>query len=664
MLRLLMALSCLFSPRVYDAGLPRPRVRTVEWADGRVAAPPPVKGSLRFDLFPYMKEPLDCLDDPEVEVVALQFGSRLGKTTGVQAWLLNKVKHDPHNAIWGEPDDGSLRRVFRRTWQMIDGTPELAEAALPRHLRSNAELRFQDCLIHGAYSGSPATAADLAAPLGAVLNECDKYSHRRRLDADGEDAGEADFADLLIERTKGCPGSKVIFISTPTVKGRSRIEAERLRGDRRRFYVPCTFCNAFQVLKTGRARDEVGGIKWTGKTPEAARDTAWYECEACRKKILDEHRYGMINDGRWVKEGQRIDRRGRLTGKPLVASNRRATFGPLGTHYSLLFDVTWGRIAAKFLEAVRDPLKKGLRNFVNSWEGDVWDPVPVTVQPHEIAERLGVDEPLRTVPEWARFLTAGCDVGQVGEDYVYFWWLSAWGQFGRGQLVDYGITWGTPEFYRVIREEMVYGNMRPVRGGLDSGSFTEAMYQVVAPLRAMGWFPLKGSSKDTERPFATAGDNEIGMYRMGFQTAGVSSKQLARKHRLQLADLVIPSTKRSQEWLEERLRGIVKADDPARYTIPMECFLAEPVPGVNLAEQLLGDYEDEHGRWRKKGDQEFRDACRYARVAAAHYTAGDQMWNTEMARVAGAATPPRQDEGDEARGFTRRRLERRGFTRR
>lgn len=630
MLRLLMAVSCLFSQRVYEAVLPRPRVRTVEWADGRVAAPPPVKGSLRFDLFPYMREPLDCLDDPEVEVVALQFGSRLGKTTGVQAWLLNKVRHDPHNAIWGEPDDGSLRRVFRRTWAMIDGTPELAEAALPRHLRSNAELRFQDCLIHGAYSGSPATAADLAAPLGAVLNECDKYSHRRRLDADGADAGEADFADLLIERTKGCPGAKVIFISTPTVKGRSRIEAELLRGDRRRFYVPCPHCNGFQVLKTGRSKDEAGGIKWTGKTPEEARDSAWYECEACRKKILDEHRYAMINAGRWVKQGQSIDRRGRVTGKPLVASNRRATFGPLGTHYSLLFDVTWGRIAEKFLSAIRDPLGKGLRNFENSWEGITHDPAPIKILPSEVEERLRVEDPLRVMPAWASFVTLAADVGRAGDELVLWYAACAWGVHQRGQIVDLGVCYSRAEFLEYVRGCGAAG-LRFVRVGVDCGHSADLVYELVKQI-PNGW-AVRGASQQM-----------LDMYSLGFQQVDVDPRILKLKRKRGAGDILYVNTERTQEWVDGLITGLVKPGDKATFGVPADAFLEEP----DLVDHLLAEFPheevDRHGRrrtvWTRTGANEYRDVLRYNLGLAWHATKNGVLWpRLRPAKPAGEPNP-------------------------
>lgn len=602
-------------PTVYDCLLPRPQVRTVDWADGHVPSPPPVAGTIRFDLFPYMVEPIDCMDSPDYDRVTLQMASRTGKTTGVQCFALRVAATDPHNMAWGEPDEPSLRRVINRTWQMALGTSDLAGKCPVK--RSSREMAFTDCLIHGAYSGSVSTAADFAAKV-VVLNELSKFTFRRRRDDEGADAGEADFPKLLAERTKGYPGSTIVEMSTPTVKGRCRIEAQRLLGDNRQYYVPCPHCNRFQTLKTGRTHAEVGGIKFKkgaeGKLDAAvAEETAWYECEHCRKKILDEHRYKMMTAGRWVKDGQRIDKRGRLRGKP-KRSGRHASFGPLGTHYSLLPGITWGRIAREYVESKQDPLRRAFRNFINAWEAQTWDPSPVVVQPHELAHRLRSDLPRGTIPSDSMFTTLAVDTGVSGSNLLFYWMLAAWRNNGSGHVVDWGFATGETELSKVLEET------KPFRAGLDSGggrddigdAVTERVYAICRGRRHV--WPLKGSSTSLGTDW----------YSSGFQRSGATPRELRRKKLAGLGDLLIVNTTLSQSWRESLITGRLKPGELGFVSLPVDVS-EQPELYADFLDELTSDVEVD-GRWTKRGPNEFGDTLRYCRVLAELATRGGKLW--------------------------------------
>ncbi len=574
-----------------------------------------------------MVEPLDCLDSPDYSTVTMQFGSRLGKTTAVQCWILNIARHNPRPTMWAEPDLPSLNRVFKRTWQMIDGTAGLDEKALPRHLRSNSELRFEDSVVYGAYSGSPSTAADYAA-FHAVLNELDKFSHRRRLDADGEDAGEADFAELVTERTKGCADATIVKMSTPTVQGRSAIEQSRLEGDRRRYFVPCPHCNHYQNLKTGRTAAESGGLKWRKgadghSDPAVALDSAWYECERCRRKILDEHRFDMINAGVWVRDGQSINSRGRITGKPLRAGNH-ASFGPLGTLNSLLPTITWGVIAAKYIRAKQDPTRKALRNFVNAWGGETWDTAPPTVKTSELAARLAGSHTRGVCPADTRFLTFAADVGIAGTELIYYWIAVAWNNEGVGAIVDWGRADGDTELWRAntaqypLIDSLI--RLTAAESGFDSGGgidgdgakVTERVYAMCRGRRHVT--PLKGSSSSRGTDW----------YSEGFQRIGVSPGQLKSKRKRGLGDLLMVSTSVSQSWRESLIAGRIKPGEKGYVSVPAE-VADQPDLYADFLEELTNDVLVE-GSWRKRGPNEYGDALRYARVLAEKHTRGGKRW--------------------------------------
>jgi hypothetical protein len=221
----------------------------------------------------------------------------------------------------------------------------------------------------------------------------------------------------------------------------------------------------------------------------------------------------------------------------------------------------------------------------------------------------------------------GVDVGRVGEELIFYWACLAWGIHGRGQLVDYGLAYTRDELVR-LWTGMQYPHadggpqLRPVRWGIDSGNFTETVYDLCRPLP--GVEPLKGSSRSEDDPFSHVDFPE--MYRLGQQRTGLTPEQVRLRERAGAADLIIPNTQRSQEWLVARLEGLVVREHANALTIPQEAF-GQVVPGVDLADQLLGDVQDDRGRWRKRHEsQDYRDAVRYAMVMAWVHTANGNLW--------------------------------------
>ncbi|MDB4793226.1 phage terminase large subunit family protein [bacterium] len=624
-------ISMLLSPEVYACILPKEPVSTVKWltANLRMTDDSKTKGYFDVDDFPHVEEILECFDDPKIRRITFQTASQIGKTMLSQGCLAKVAACDPHPMAFADADEKSTRRVLTRTWKLFDKCEQLQPICPPPHLRASDHMQLKTCLVHGAWAGSPASAADYGAYI-VILNECDKMKQKST-------DKEADFRELMGERTKGYEGAKVLEISTPTIKGDSYIEAQRFKGDNRARMVPCPHCNHFQELfiKDGK---EPGGVRWqrlrNGKhDAEKARETAYIQCEKCEKKIQEEHRRGMLQAGLWVPEGCRIQQ-GKLTGKP-IRPGGHASFGPLSTLHSLLPGITIGHIAEEKVRALTDPVRRAEknRNIVNSWDGKTYENRPRTVRPNQIIHRMGTDLPLRVVPEWANFLTAAADVGAVGEELIFYWAVCAWGMHSRGHLVDLGVAWSLDEMRKTIAdsnyetastpsEQPVI--MRPVQWGIDSGSFTNRIYDFCLPIP--NCWPVKGSSRDGDRDFDEG--SFIEMYSPGIQRSGLPTKLVQLKLKMGTYDLIRPNTQRSQEWLEDRLSGSIKPDHENWFSLPGEALEGGLLGEIDLIHHLLGDYRDEKGRWKKVyEDQDFRDAIRYAMVMAWHYTMNGSRWN-------------------------------------
>ena len=78
------------------------------------------------------------------------------------------------------------------------------------------------------------------------------------------------------------------MVSTPTVKGLSRIQREFESSDQRFYHVPCPHCGHFQPLRFSQ-------LRW----PEGEPEKAEYACEDCGCLILEHHKTDMLAKGRW-----------------------------------------------------------------------------------------------------------------------------------------------------------------------------------------------------------------------------------------------------------------------------------------------------------------------------------------------------------------------------
>lgn len=609
-------LSLTLSPDVCNILIPREPVPTPEWVCANIILPPgsEIKGPFRLDLFPHCREPLECFDDPLIRIISLQWGSRVGKTVLMQSLLAKIAATNPSPMAFADADQNSVQRVIKRLWKILARVPALEDRCPSPHARSADRVEFPDFTIHGAWSGSASSAADYAA-LIVVKNEVDKMTKKK--------SDEADFFQLMDERAKGFLRSKIINGSTPGYKGRSRIETARLSGDNRRREVPCPKCNHFQTLKTGNGKTP-GGLRWQKlhsglSDPQLAFETAWYECEKCGRKILDHERRAMLNAGIWVKEGQTIVGSGKVIGTPARAG-AHATFGPLGTHYSLLPSITWGRIAQEFLLSRGDMQKR--RNYHNSWEAMTWDEAPQKLPHAQLSERLSREWPRRLIPPWGIFLTRAADV--LADGHTYRWVVVAWGASARGHLIDWGTTSGDDEFRRVIYESWYQhadgGNaMRQTYTLVDSGDgeHTNEVYNFCKPIP--GTFPCKGSQ--------TSSFNSL------FVLSGLSGES-ARERDLQLRlggkALVVVNTERTQWWVENFLYGEEPADVPNGMTLPSDA-ITDPDLFDELTNEYAGRERNEQGysvhEWKKSGPNELRDALRYARTAAEWYTNHGKNWD-------------------------------------
>ena len=256
-------------------------------------------GQWRTDRTPYLREPMDALSPlhPAKRIVVMK-GTRLGFSecgnNAVGAW----IDDTPGPILMVYPTLPIAQRVSKiRIAPMIEHSPSLRlKVAEPRSRDSSntilhKEFKGGQLLMIGCNSGSALREATVRY---LYMDEVDGYP--------GEIKGEGSTTALLERRTATFRhGRKVFVISTPTEKGASRIEIEYLRGDQRRYFVPCISCGHMDYL-TWEGRDwlheEAGAVHhsigWERNDPS----TVFMVCSACQGRTPEIFKGWLIDPDR------------------------------------------------------------------------------------------------------------------------------------------------------------------------------------------------------------------------------------------------------------------------------------------------------------------------------------------------------------------------------
>lgn len=602
---------------------PPPKVISVDWLEQNVVMPQGTEtGGMPFSRasFPHVDGPLAAFDDPSVRVIVMQWGTRLGKTTSCLSLMAEVAGVNPRNMMFaGSTKDAVGRVVASRLYPILAATEGVKQQLLPEHRRSKLDVRLQACRIFIGWSGSETSLADVGAYFG-VANEIDKW--------DQEISSEADSLALFLNRFKGFTNHKIILESTPTIKGRSRIEHWLNRSNQHLRYVPCPLCGVYQTLVKGK-EDVPGGIKWErdakGESDaDLAFRTAYYQCVACEGRIENYHRVPMLRRGIWCPDGCTVASDGTIIGHAVKAGSDVVGFGPLPSWYALT--ETWGGFARAWIRAKKRP--RDLQDVVNSYMAETWATKKTKSTPEKIAERIAGVVPRGVVPDGGLYLTVTVDRQGADGGYVVFTVL-AHGEDDRCWLVQYGTAQKLADLWEsVCRATYPHADggqgLTPVAVMIDSGWNTKDTYGFCS--LHPGVIPCKGASTDLgglPYKLVTLQDGAAGHTRQLLMHVGTDYWE---------TDL--------QTRLDDRLAG-----EPGSLTLCDEA--AHDIEFVNqLCNGMLKDAIDSRGNakllWMKKEDgwpNDFRDCIRYGLCLARAWvdenggTMPTRMMNTRQERV-------------------------------
>jgi phage terminase large subunit GpA-like protein len=624
-----------FAALVQPAFAPRPILKSWEWVcvNGRTPDAQPFDGTL----MPWARGVCDAWDHPDVREIVMMWGTRLGKTMVSMQLVAKAMATAPLNGIFATANEKlAIRTTSEKLYKVLAAIKETRRQLQPEHLRKNNVIRMTDCVWPVVWSGSNTMLADWGAQYGWA-NEVSKWDEKKNADGVGK-AG--DTLSQFLERFKEYQSSRKILLEcSPGLKGKCKIERKYLDSNQCKYHVPCPHCKAFQVLKMGSG-DGTGGIVFD-KTPdgkldaELAKRTATYQCERCRRTIADVERRMMMRRGQWVPKGCRVDKKGKLCGKP----DRTCEIwgGQLSSLYSL--QLRWGDIAGKFVESIKSPAL--LQVFKNDWLAETWEPFYIKTEPDEVAERLASEDDVPgVIPKWCTWLFAAVDV----QAEYFKWILVACGPGERLAVVDRGAcdTWAEV-FEQCVNRATPHADgaaLMPCLTLIDSGDGkkTDEVYKQcrawTRPDRLV--IPCKGSNTDMKgEPYqkATIGDGtKRGSKIQRRQALKFSGVLLIRINAFYYEPMI-------NRWLAERQPG---TDDSL--SIPAELcdddeFVRELCNGV----QSDNPSKMDPGRllWVPRWPSEpndYRDGLKYCRCAMDVKFRGN--WRTaERRQVTNTAAP-------------------------
>lgn len=443
---------------------PPKKLTVSEWADkfriipaGESSRP----GHWQTDFVPYMRKIMDSYEDEDIDEIVFLKATQIGGTEAGINMVGYTIDQHPRRLLYVMPDEDTFREFSDERLQSMLRNCPCFKGKYNENNSRDGFLKFNGGFCKLTTANSPSKLASLSIPY-IIMDEVDKYPRW---------AGrEASPIKLAQERAKNWSGmSKLVLLSTPTVKDGNIYRAYEACDMRYKYHVPCPHCGKMQPL-------EWGGVTFDSKQhPTEIEYNTYYKCCECGGIIRDYHKPDMLLQGQWVAENE-------------CAGKAKKIGFSINSIYSPW--VTFGQVAAEFARSKDDPAN--LMNFINSWLGQPWENLSASMDVDSVLDQR-TNTPEFVVPAWAQLLTAGVDV-QKGH---FYWTVRAWGAKYTSQNIAYGMatTWDEIEDIMDKRWSDEEGELRWQIDAccIDTGYRTEEVYEFCNHRPALA-IPIKGSS--------------------------------------------------------------------------------------------------------------------------------------------------------------------------
>lgn len=398
---------------------PPPRLKVSDWADryrrlsSESSAEPGQWNTSRAE---YQRGIMDALNDPSTERVVLMTSAQVGKTEILLNAIGYYMDYDPSPIMVLQPTLDMAKTFSKdRLAPMLRDSPALKDKVGDPRSRDS-----DNTVLHKKFTGGHVTIVGANSPSSLasrpvrilLADEVDRYPPSA-----GE---EGDPLSLAIKRTTTFWNRKMVFVSTPTIKGYSRIEQEYENSTREEWKVACPHCGEYQAFRWSQIRFDDGTM----------------ECPNCRSRF-DEFVWKR-QPGKWVA--------------------REENQGSRGFHLNELASPwrRWEEVIADFKKAKDSP--ELLKTWVNTSLGESWEEKSDTDASLVMKRR---EQYMAQVPDEVLLLTCGVDVQDDRLELEVVGWSHGKESWGIEYQVFIGDTSQEPvwkQLDRYLQKEFTYAD--------------------------------------------------------------------------------------------------------------------------------------------------------------------------------------------------------------
>lgn len=439
---------------------PPPDLKVSDWADlyrklsSESSSEP---GQWRTDRAPYQREIMNAVNDPEIETIVVMSSSQVGKTELLLNTIGYHIDYDPAPIMVMQPTVEMAKTFSKdRLSPMIRDTPALQGTVSDSKSRDSGNT-----VLHKTFPGGHITMVGANSPAGLasrpirilLADEVDRFP--------ASAGSEGDPLTLAEKRTTTFWNRKKIYVSTPTIKGVSRIEAAYENSTKERWNLPCPSCGELQPLR------------WA----QINFDTVEMACKECG--TLHNEFEWKSGEGDWVAENPNHSVRGFHLNE-LASPWKR-----------------WSQIIQDFKEAKQGG-QEMLKAWVNTSLGETWEE-DAGEQLDEMSLFERSEDYDARVPDGVKILTAAVDV----QDDRFEIEVVGWGKGKESWGIEYHRIYGDlnqPQVWGELDEYLsrTWEKEDGARFGIactciDSGGhFTQEVYRFTGPREARRIYAIKG----------------------------------------------------------------------------------------------------------------------------------------------------------------------------
>lgn len=433
---------------------------------------------------PYMVEPMDAFTDPKVREIAIVAMSQTGKSEAELNMIGYMIDQDPGSTLYIQPNLDDAKKFSKlRIAPMLRDSPRLRRKVSDVKARDSGNTVYQKTFPGGMLTivGSQSPSALASTPARYVIgDEIDRWA----LSA----GTEGDPWSLAAARTTTFYNAKLVGVSTPTIKGFSRIEKLFLAGTQEYWCTQCPDCGEYSNIVFNDIKFDFDSKKDRRRTIYTVNNVGWC-CPNCGTLHSELEMRGQPS--KWIASNpEAIDRGRRSFWVNAFSSPWRS----------------WKEICIGFLESKNDPER--LKVFYNTVLGSLWEDRGDLVDEDEMMARredYGTREdgtPIE-LPKGVLVLTCGVDTQDDRLEYE----VLGHGRWGETWGIKKGIIMGDPNddepwlrLDEVIDHLYLFENGRGLKIALtcvDSGGHkTQSVYNHCRVRQNRRVFAIKGQGGD------------------------------------------------------------------------------------------------------------------------------------------------------------------------